>query len=288
MLWEETNDYYPTQIKKRRIDCYRMFKVIPNLLKIIRKIHIKIGLPFQIIWYGEWKYAIDNDSTYIVHSTILTPSITNYLYKKNVKRVVVWYWNPVIKTILPTRYKTPNLNIYTFDEFDFIKYNLKFNTQYYVRPEKYIEKQKIEYDVFFIGRDKGRREQLMFIENQLTENGLKTKFIILDDKSNSLDSNYISYDQVINFILKSRSILDFVSTGQTGLTIRPLESIFFKKKLVTNDKTITNRDFYKKENIFILDKNIEQISHFLSIDYANIDDEIIDKYEFDNWINRFE
>jgi hypothetical protein len=287
MLWEETNDYYPTQIKIRNIECSNMFKKIPKFLKILRKIHIVIGGPGQSVWFGEWKRTLDNNAIYIVHSTVLTPAITNHLYYKGVKKVIVWYWNPVIKTIMPDKYKTPNLSIFTFDEFDSHKYNLKYNTQYYIMPNRYIENNEMEFDVFFIGRDKGRRAQLAVIEEQLSNNGLKTKFIIIDDKSSSLDSNYINYDRVIEYITRSKSILDYVSTKQTGLTIRPLESIFYRKKLITNDKTIIERDFYKQDNIFILDDNIDLIKKFLATDYVSIDSEIVEKYEFSNWLKRF-
>lgn len=48
----------------------------------------------------------------------------------------------------------------------------------------------------------------------------------------------ISYQENLDNIRKSKCIVDVVQKGQIGLTLRPLESLFFKKKLLTNNKCI--------------------------------------------------
>ncbi len=88
--------------------------------------------------------------------------------------------------------------------------------------------------------------------------------------------------------MKSKSILDFVSIGQSGLTIRPLEALFLKKKLITNDKFIKNFDFYHPDNVFILGKDkMEYLSDFLEKPFIEIEESITSKYDFSNWIKRF-
>ena len=52
----------------------------------------------------------------------------------------------------------------------------------------------------------------------------------------------------MNFL--SRSIIEIEDIDQNGLTLRSLESIFFGKKLITDNRDIVNYDFYKKENIY--------------------------------------
>ena len=100
--------------------------------------------------------------------------------------------------------------------------------------------------------------------------------------------NRMPYNEVLQYIEKSKAILDYVSDNQSGLTLRPLEAMFFRKKLITNDISIINRDFYKKENIFILGKDdISDLVDFLNNDYVKIDQKILDRYDFINWIERF-
>ena len=67
-----------------------------------------------------------------------------------------------------------------------------------------------------------------------------------------------------------------------------MESIFLKKKLITNNKNVKNFKFYNKNNIFIIgiDK-WENLEEFLNKKYHDIDRKILEKYDFKNWLDRF-
>ena len=58
----------------------------------------------------------------------------------------------------------------------------------------------------------------------------------------------------MNFIYSnSRCVLDSAQEGQMGLTIRVLEALGAKKKLITTNEDIVNYDFYNEENIYVYD-----------------------------------
>jgi hypothetical protein len=58
--------------------------------------------------------------------------------------------------------------------------------------------------------------------------------------------------------------------------------------LITNDKSIVNRDFYRKENIFIIGRDeFNELPSFVSSPYLEINRKIVQKYEFEDWLNRF-
>ncbi len=41
--------------------------------------------------------------------------------------------------------------------------------------------------------------------------------------------------------------------NQHGISLRPLEALFLNKKLITNNRTVLNMDFYEKEKcVFLL------------------------------------
>ena len=83
-------------------------------------------------------------------------------------------------------------------------------------------------------------------------------------------------------------IFDYLQDDQTGLSLRPFESIFFNKKLITNNSNIKNYDFYRKENIFILNyDDISMLKSFVDSDYLELPKNIIDNYDFQSWSNRF-
>ena len=71
------------------------------------------------------------------------------------------------------------------------------------------------------------------------------------------------------------------------MTLRPLEALQFKKKLVTDNKNIINYPFYRKENIFILGTDdIDQLYDFINSPYVDIGEDIIRYYHFENWLQR--
>ena len=64
--------------------------------------------------------------------------------------------------------------------------------------------------------------------------------------------------------------------------------MFLERKLITNNTDIKNYDFYNHDNIFILgEDNINEIKEFINKPYKKIDQDIIDYYDFDQWLNRF-
>ena len=86
----------------------------------------------------------------------------------------------------------------------------------------------------------------------------------------------------------AKSILDFAQDFQTGLTLRPLEAVYFGKKLITNNKGILEHDIYDSNNMFVLDHNdIEHIVEFLNQPFKSVSHEVLDYYDFSSWINRF-
>ena len=67
-----------------------------------------------------------------------------------------------------------------------------------------------------------------------------------------------------------------------------MESLFLKKKLITSNKNIKNHNFYNKNNIFIIGEDKwKDLDKFINSDYEEIDQSIINYYDFDEWIKRF-
>ena len=86
----------------------------------------------------------------------------------------------------------------------------------------------------------------------------------------------------------SRCIIDIAQEGQVGFTRRPIEALFFNKKLITNNVEIMKFDFYRNNNIFILGKDkLEDIDSFMETDIEIIPDEIKRKYDINTWIENF-
>lgn len=85
-------------------------------------------------------------------------------------------------------------------------------------------------------------------------------------------------------ISDSRCILDSAQDRQNGLTIRVIEALGAKKKLITTNQNIKNYDFYRPENIYIYDGTFDFSSVFFQSAYQEIPAEIYQKYALRSWL----
>ena len=82
----------------------------------------------------------------------------------------------------------------------------------------------------------------------------------------------------------SRCILDAAQEGQIGLTIRVLEALGARKKIITTNEDIINYDFYNPENIYIYKGKIDMTDPFFKEEYHELDSAIYEKYTLRNWL----
>lgn len=83
----------------------------------------------------------------------------------------------------------------------------------------------------------------------------------------------------------SKAIVDLKFSNQNGLTMRTIESIGHKCKLITNNKLVADEDFYDPCNIYIYD-NIDNLKipfDFLYTEYRQIPERVYDKYTVEGW-----
>ena len=100
----------------------------------------------------------------------------------------------------------------------------------------------------------------------LISKGLNCVFFVANVNSSNKSNQYqgieyiksMRYSKTIEYIQRSKCLLEIVQNGQNGSTLRPIEALVYGKKLLTNDKNILNQDFYDKNNMFYFEK-IEEI-----------------------------
>ncbi|MDR0437872.1 MAG: hypothetical protein LBH22_06170 [Bacteroidales bacterium] len=251
-----------------------------------------LRLPLHF-WYGEWKNILSNVDIVIVCSARGIEPIVEYIMSKNRNvRIILWYWDPVSRTCSPELFDRKRCEIWSFDPIDCETYDMNYNTTFYFNDIQLPHK-NIIYDVCFVGYDKGRRKEIKRVEQMLTNVKCKTNFYIVDD--DAAKRNYkgtcplISYEKTLEYIAESKAILDILQDNQVGLTVRSMEALFFKKKLITTQVSIKTQDFYHPDNIFILDiDNIEDFPSFLGKPYVETPRNIVENYDFANWIRRFD
>lgn len=211
--------------------------------------------------------------------------VVNKFIKGNEKSI--FFWNPLsnwsedieyINSFL-RKFKTLGFELYSFDKSDCDKFSLKIMKNLN-RKIVFDISSATKQDFYFVGRPKGRENCLKRIENTLQEKGYTTNFIFITDLSKYMSQ----YDNLVNSS-ESKCIVDIVADGQTGLTLRPFDAMFLKRKLLTNSKIIKQADFYHPDNIFVIeDNNLEGIEEFMEKPYHDIPSEIVDQYEINRWL----
>ena len=92
----------------------------------------------------------------------------------------------------------------------------------------------------------------------------------------------------MKMIASSKAILDLVQSGQSGLSLRVLESVFLRKKLVTGNTRVKEYDLYRPENIYVLqNNNIDGLFDFFQTPYVDLEESVVKKYDFKNWIDHY-
>ena len=277
ILKNKKNIYFWDKLcEKYNIEELYLFKTDSFLFKILKKI--------GIIVLGNWKKDIRKYQNFIIFESLYNEQISRKIKKKNPNcKIIVYFWNCINNTNKHILKDTNIDEFWTFDKNDAIKYHIEYNPQFYTRMVNLNNKKNIINDVVFLGRTKGRKENILNIANLLEKQKLKTNFRIIEN-----EKDFIKYDNYLEMISESRCILDYNQNGQSGLTLRPMEALFLEKKLITNNEDIKNYNFYNPNNIFILgEDNIEKIKDFIEKPYEKIEQKIIDYYDFKEWIKRF-
>lgn len=159
--------------------------------------------------------------------------------------------------------------IYTFDKQDAEKYGWIFTSSLYSKNEL-PDQQKAEYDLYFVGEDKGRTEQLVQIYDFLTQNDIKCCFKIITADANRTSRGgllflhkRIEYREILEDIGKSNAILEIIQEGQSGMTMRPYEAMFYDKKFLTNNSVLKSMDFYNEKFMMVFSELGDNIVDFL-------------------------
>ena len=290
----DSKDWIFEEWKKNNIDAYVVFRKIPRFLRACRRAWFALGLPFQFIWYSKgWQKKVLKANRILVYNmSILLPTIPKYINKLNPNaKVAVYYWNSVKCSIKPSRIKG-ECEVWSFDNEDCKKYNMKFNHQYYFKSLISERKTQVVNDIYFCGRDAGRGELLMELYHLFLDHGLSVCYQIVNPEYNGipdkLKSSYLSYYEILDSVSKSRCLLEILKDGQSGATLRLMEALFFKKKIITTNKSIKDEPFFSPQNIFILGERPDsELVDFVKSAYDDSVDVYIEKYDVKSWLNNF-
>ena len=270
------------------VDAYKNHGIV---FRIIREIFFRLKLPGKSLFYN--RHVLEyKDKILIVGDSLITYEYMKWLYEKSSNcKIILKYDNPVKTNYSPNGFSDEWCIKWTSDKDDALKYNMHLYEGGGYFPQWKVENKRPEYDVFYIGKDKNRFKKLKDIERDLQTYGAKTMFYITwergwQHKDDGIHKPFLAYEDVLEYIGKSKAILHLIDGAQNGITLRIQESLIHKVKLITDDARVVEYDFYNPNNIFILGKDdLNGLRHFLNTPYVDVKSDFYKHAYFDDYIN---
>ena len=284
------------------VDIKEIYTPLNNIgLRILRRIIILIpGL--DSFFFGDWNKNLNEYTKIIINDAMFNNNILKYISKKNaVASKYVYYTNAVRNSRIKPNNIPKDWRVYTFDISDSKEFDIEYSPEYYTEHQENI-KYDLKYDVCYVGADKTnvRLKNLLDIKEVLRKNKVQNFFHIFRvlKKYNKYElqettNMFLKYEDIQRIILESKCILELQMEGQSGCTLRTLESMFLNRKLITNNKDIVNYDFYNPNNIFVIENaddfkdRFNDILKFMRSPYQKLPDMVKNNYKFCKWLERF-
>lgn len=284
------------------VDIKEIYTPLNNIgLRILRRIIILIpGL--DSFFFGDWNKNLNKYTKIIINDAMFNNNILKYISKKNaVASKYVYYTNAVRNSRIKPNNIPKDWRVYTFDISDSKEFDIEYSPEYYTEHQENI-KYDLKYDVCYVGADKTdvRLKNLLDIKEVLRKNKVQNFFHIFRvlKKYNKYElqettNMFLKYEDIQRIILESKCILELQMEGQSGCTLRTLESMFLNRKLITNNKDIVNYDFYNPNNIFVIENaddfkdRFNDILKFMRSPYQKLPDMVKNNYKFCKWLERF-
>ncbi len=193
--------------------------------------------------------------------------------------------------------------IMTFDRYDAKEHGLQFRPLFYLDSYTY-ENQPKDYDICFMGwLHSDRREVISRILQNYFNQGESRYIYLFTGPLKRLKSKWAAktkWDKVMNgylhtkrlsqeesteVLLKSKATLDIQHASQKGLTIRTIESLAAHTKLITSNPEVKYYDFYRENNVIMIDRENPVIDKaVLETPWEEIDEAIVEKYSLTAWV----
>ncbi|SHK55517.1 hypothetical protein SAMN05216582_10793 [Selenomonas ruminantium] len=259
-------------------------------------------------WYGAWRDHVAEYDTVIIIDEIRGRDVFEYILAHNPHcRLCVFYDSPIKPGSKrdPSHYRDLPIHFYTCDRKIAADYGLEFSPYFYIfSPYDFAEYDKMEArqektDVFFLGEEKGDRlAKLASLRELFGEAGLNHDLRLVRKRHGrrytkaelAQTTDYMSYPEYIRHMQQSKAILELVSNGQTGITQRPYEALFFGKKLITTSEEVKKYPFYCAENVMILNEDkpaqAKELSQFINTPLKPVAEDIKEQFQFCAWLMR--
>ena len=231
------------------------------------------------------------DYVFLINAEYIPLHSLNNLRERNKESVFILYMWDSISNKGATKEKLKFFDYcYSFDTYDVNHTEeLTLMPLFYIKNFHPIVKNKYDYDIAFVGTAHDDRPKIINqVKEQCEKAGRKiycflySPHVLVYMYTKLTNKNYkgiharemsfekIPYAVTAEIYQNSKCVIDIENSGQSGLTIRTIEILGLKKKLITTNKEIIKYDFYNSNNIMVVDRE-----NFI-IDFEFVDKPFVD------------
>ena len=213
-------------------------------------------------------------------------------------KVVAYQWDGLARFPKVFKVITHFQRFFVFDLEDYHRYRYQYpnllpcTNFYFDMPEESVSVN--ENEVLYVGAYmKDRIQSLIRVVDALSQYNLTLNINLFYGRKTppishphlSFISKGISYAENLKITKKAAVILDIKTVEHNGLSLRIFEAIKYQKKLITDNKSIMQYDFYHPNNFYVIeDDHFQGLAAFLNSQYIPLAEEIKQKYSFSNWL----
>lgn len=226
-------------------------------------------------------------------------TFVEYLRKKYKQAKFAFYYNDIIKTCEPEKFERIKRVfdlVLTFDKSEAEKYGMTYYGEVHSKTVPAENETAEESDVFYVGSDRGRFNDILksfillsdagkccvfYLFDVLKENEEKLSAFLKSCKQNGnayvyknsllYINEYCWYGKTLKYISKTKCMAEILLPTQTAGTLRLAESVMYGKKLITNCKAVKEKPYYRAENILVFDKPEDIDVKFLDVPYVPVE-----------------
>lgn len=193
--------------------------------------------------------------------------------------------------------------IYTFDPVDSDNRKWVYRPLFFKKEECKTGGDK-RYDLIFLCSMHTRRMQVLIALKELAERYGKTLFgyiyvpklqyikeavlkrnPLYRGAEESLHFDSLSMDKTMDIYNHTRCFVDYTFPQQNGLSMRTIESVGHRCKLITNNRHVMDTDFYDPANVWIYDPdNFDVPKDFIEEPYKDIDEAVYERYSLEGFL----
>jgi len=273
-----------------------LLRIFPKMMQLLSSVYFKVN--YRSVKY--FKY----DVILAINPITLRDKDMRIVISDNINAVKILYlWDSInnrehIKKIFPFFNK-----IFSFDPECSKKYSLTYRPLFF-RDLSKSKSNAQSYDISFIGTMHSDRISVLYklvthLPSHVSgywyiyvRSGLflfLNRFFIKD--INKLPASYfntssLKKSEVSSIVQSSKIVIDIEHPKQSGLTMRCIEALGARRKMVTTNSSIKSHDFYDENNVCIIDRDNPIIpKEFFQSKYKEIPDDLYYKYSLDGWLD---